>query len=67
MSSAIPHEELPIVEALVHIRNRLTALKKDSGEYIRPQDVIDIYKAVIKQGELLLFTSQDHSCKVDAS
>lgn len=51
MSSAIPHEELPILEALINIRNRLTALKKDSGEFIRPQDVTDIYKAVIKQGE----------------
>jgi hypothetical protein len=32
------------------IRNRLTALKKDSSEYIRPQDVQHLYKEVIKQG-----------------
>ena len=33
--SSIPHEELPILEALINIRNRLTALKKDSSEFIR--------------------------------
>lgn len=31
------------------IRNRLTALKKDSSHYIRPQDVQQLYQAVIKQ------------------
>lgn len=33
----------------VSIRNRLTALKKDSAHYIRPQDVQQLYQAVIKQ------------------
>ena len=33
----------------VSIRNRLTALKKDSSHYIRPQDVQQLYQAVIKQ------------------
>ncbi|PWN42768.1 hypothetical protein IE81DRAFT_323119 [Ceraceosorus guamensis] len=47
--SAIPAEELPILEALISIRNRLTALKKDSSEFIRPQDVQQLYKEVIKQ------------------
>ena len=32
------------------IRNRLTALKKDRGEYIKPADVNSLYQAVIKQG-----------------
>ena len=31
------------------IRNRLTALKKDSSHYIKPQDVQQLYQAVIKQ------------------
>ncbi|KAL9933776.1 hypothetical protein V8E36_007434 [Tilletia maclaganii] len=47
--SSIPYEELPILEALVNIRNRLTALKKDSSQYIRAQDVMQIYQQVIKQ------------------
>ncbi|WFC95831.1 hypothetical protein MBRA1_002485 [Malassezia brasiliensis] len=49
MSGAIPHEELPILEALINIRNQLTALKKDSAEYTKPQEVQSIYNAVIKQ------------------
>lgn len=49
--SAIPQEELPILESLINIRNRLTALKKNSSDYIRAQDVQTLYQAVIKQGE----------------
>ncbi|CAO1633113.1 unnamed protein product [Sympodiomycopsis kandeliae] len=47
--SAIPPEELPILESLISIRNRLTALKKNSSEYVRAQDVQTLYQAVIKQ------------------
>lgn len=47
--SSIPHEELPILEALINIRNRLTALKKDSSEFIRSHDVQQLYQQVIKQ------------------
>ena len=56
-TSVIPHEELPILEALIgcvatnRIRNRLTALKK--AEYVHPSDVQTIYNLVIKQGVLL--------------
>lgn len=32
------------------IRNRLTALKKDRGDFIKPSDVNSLYQAVIKQG-----------------
>lgn len=32
------------------IRNRLTALKQNRGEYIKSQDVLSIYQAVVKQG-----------------
>ena len=32
------------------IRNRLTALKKDRAEYIKPSDVNSLYQAVVKQG-----------------
>ncbi|PKI86031.1 hypothetical protein MVES_000141 [Malassezia vespertilionis] len=47
--SGIPHEELPILEALINIRNQLTALKKNGAEYTKTRDVEAIYSAVIKQ------------------
>ncbi|KAF9490155.1 hypothetical protein BDN71DRAFT_1593030 [Pleurotus eryngii] len=46
---AVAQEELPILEALINIRNRLTALKMDRGEYIKPSDVNSLYQAVVKQ------------------
>ncbi|GAA6025029.1 hypothetical protein JCM8202_002060 [Rhodotorula sphaerocarpa] len=45
----VPEDELPVLEALVHIRNRLTALKKDRTEYIRANDVLDIYASLMTQ------------------
>ncbi|KAF9480504.1 hypothetical protein BDN70DRAFT_877487 [Pholiota conissans] len=45
----VPQEELPILEALINIRNRLTALKKDRGEFIKASDVNQLYQAVVKQ------------------
>ncbi|KAF8582750.1 hypothetical protein K439DRAFT_1647471 [Ramaria rubella] len=32
-----------------NIRNRLTALKKDRGEYVKAHDVLSLYQAVVKQ------------------
>ncbi|KAK7056312.1 hypothetical protein VNI00_002865 [Paramarasmius palmivorus] len=49
MSAPVPQEELPILEALVNIRNRLTALKKDRGEFIKASDVNQLYQGVVKQ------------------
>ncbi|PPQ91468.1 hypothetical protein CVT25_013725 [Psilocybe cyanescens] len=45
----VPQEELPILEALINIRNRLTALKKDRGEFIKASDVNQLHQAVVKQ------------------
>ncbi|TIB05767.1 hypothetical protein E3P92_02587 [Wallemia ichthyophaga] len=41
-------QELSILESLVNIRNRLTALKKDRKDYIKSSDVQSIYSQVIK-------------------
>ncbi|KAL0067197.1 hypothetical protein AAF712_005767 [Marasmius tenuissimus] len=49
MSAPVPQEELPILEALVNIRNRLTALKKNRAEFIKASDVNQLYQAVVKQ------------------
>lgn len=35
------------------IRNRLTALKKNRGEYIKASDVNVLYQAIVKQGQPL--------------
>lgn len=35
------------------IRNRLTALKKNRAEFIKPSDVNSLYQAVVKQGQYL--------------
>ncbi|EJU03829.1 hypothetical protein DACRYDRAFT_49860 [Dacryopinax primogenitus] len=47
--AAVPQEELPILEAVINLRNRLTVLKKNRGEFIKAQDVQTIYQAVVKQ------------------
>ncbi|KZS94489.1 hypothetical protein SISNIDRAFT_453412 [Sistotremastrum niveocremeum HHB9708] len=46
---AVPPEELPILEAIINQRNRLTALKKNTAEYIKASDVMSIYQAIVKQ------------------
>ncbi|KAF9005994.1 hypothetical protein BDQ17DRAFT_1467113 [Cyathus striatus] len=48
-SPCLVFPELPILEAVINIRNRLTALKKDRGEYIKASDVNQLYQAVVKQ------------------
>ncbi|KAJ7576912.1 hypothetical protein C8J56DRAFT_971902 [Mycena floridula] len=49
MTGPVPQEELPILEAVINIRNRLTALKKDRGDFIKASDVNSLYQAVVKQ------------------
>ncbi|KAG5642626.1 hypothetical protein DXG03_002464 [Asterophora parasitica] len=41
--------ELPILEAVINIRNRLTALKKNRAEYVKASDVNSLYQATVKQ------------------
>ncbi|KAJ7066150.1 hypothetical protein C8F01DRAFT_1122348 [Mycena amicta] len=49
MAAPVPQEELPILESLINIRNRLTVLKKDRAEYIKASDVNSLYQSVVKQ------------------
>ncbi|KIP09989.1 hypothetical protein PHLGIDRAFT_125824 [Phlebiopsis gigantea 11061_1 CR5-6] len=49
MAAPVAQEELPILEAIINIRNRLTALKKNRGEYIKASDVNTLYQAIVKQ------------------
>ncbi|PCH44285.1 hypothetical protein WOLCODRAFT_138918 [Wolfiporia cocos MD-104 SS10] len=61
MSAPVAQEELPILEQMINIRNRLTALKKDRGEYIKPSDVNVLYQAIIKQVTRLNDVRDDHT------
>ncbi|KDQ61670.1 hypothetical protein JAAARDRAFT_66748 [Jaapia argillacea MUCL 33604] len=60
-NNTIPQEELPILEAVINIRNRLTALKKDRGEYIKASDVNALYQQIIKQVTRLNDVRDDHA------
>ncbi|KIY52826.1 hypothetical protein FISHEDRAFT_18746, partial [Fistulina hepatica ATCC 64428] len=54
----------------ISIRNRLTALKKDRGEFIKASDVNSLYQAVVKQVTKLNAVRQDdfaHHNRVDAT
>ncbi|GAA5864873.1 hypothetical protein JCM8547_009257 [Rhodosporidiobolus lusitaniae] len=45
----VPQQEQSVLESLVLIRNRLTALKKDRTEYIRAKDVLDVYASLMDE------------------
>ncbi|KAG9312867.1 hypothetical protein JVU11DRAFT_6300 [Chiua virens] len=49
MTAPVAQEELPILEAVINIRNRLTALKRDRADFIKPSEVNSLYQAVVKQ------------------
>lgn len=49
----IPLEESPILEELITIRNRLSALKKDRDNYPKSEDIISLYQQTEYQVELL--------------
>lgn len=58
---SVPQEELPILEAVINIRNRLTALKKNRVEFIKPADVQNQYMAIVKQVTKLNDVRDDQS------
>lgn len=49
------------------IRNRLTALKKNRGEYIKVSDVNALYQAIVKQGQCCTMSPQSHRTDHHAS
>ncbi|EJF64213.1 hypothetical protein BD309DRAFT_910291 [Dichomitus squalens] len=61
MSAPVAQEELPILEAVINIRNRLTALKKNRGEFIKPSDVYQLYQMIVKQVTRLNEVRDDHT------
>ncbi|KAI6041222.1 hypothetical protein EDC04DRAFT_3110067 [Pisolithus marmoratus] len=70
MSAPVAQEELPILEAVINIRNRLTALKRDRAEYIKPSEVNALYQSVVKQVTKLNDVRDDntsHNNRVDTT
>ncbi|KAI8089640.1 uncharacterized protein BX664DRAFT_333539 [Halteromyces radiatus] len=49
----IPMQEAPILEKLISIRHRLSALKKDRDSYPKAEDIISLYQQTEQQVELL--------------
>ncbi|KAJ2853340.1 hypothetical protein GGI22_004904, partial [Coemansia erecta] len=45
--------EQPILSTLISVRNRLAALKKDRGNYYRPNDIVGLYNDTLEQVRLL--------------
>ncbi|KAJ2521872.1 hypothetical protein H4217_001122 [Coemansia sp. RSA 1939] len=45
--------EQPILNTLISVRNRLAALKKDRGNYYRPNDIVGLYNDTLEQVRLL--------------
>ncbi|KAG8908631.1 hypothetical protein FRB99_004919 [Tulasnella sp. 403] len=50
---SLNQDEILILEKVINIRNRLTALKQ-TPEFIKTQDVMNIYHAMVKQVSLLI-------------
>ncbi|KAJ2779049.1 hypothetical protein H4R18_004227, partial [Coemansia javaensis] len=50
---AMSAAEQPILDALIAIRNRLAALKRDRGNYYRPNDIVGLYRELLEQASLL--------------
>ncbi|KAF2150614.1 hypothetical protein K461DRAFT_280610 [Myriangium duriaei CBS 260.36] len=60
--------EQPILDRLLHIRDKLSLLKQDRSTYIRSQDVMKLYDEVIEQVERLnsiRSSKRDEQNKVD--
>jgi hypothetical protein len=49
----VPKAEQPVLEKLISLRQRLQLLNKDRTKYIKSQDVILVYDALIEQVQKL--------------
>ncbi|KAG8861396.1 hypothetical protein FRB96_002845 [Tulasnella sp. 330] len=62
--SLVKQEEFAILEKVINIRNRLTALKQ-KVDFIKTQDVMNIYHAMVKQGRRIPTTQpRPSSCNL---
>lgn len=53
VSAPLDPKELPILNKLLSIRDKLELLKQDKTKYVKSQDVVPLYNDIIEQVELL--------------
>ncbi|KAJ2081271.1 hypothetical protein H4R24_002448 [Coemansia sp. RSA 988] len=53
VEQTVSSAEQPILNTLIGIRNRLAALKKDRGNYYRPDDIVGLYNELLVQVKYL--------------
>lgn len=53
-------KEQPILDCLLHIRDKLSLLKQDKSTYIKSRDVLSLYDQVIEQVHLLNKIREDN-------
>ncbi len=53
-------KEQPILDSLLHIRDKLSLLKQDKSTYIKSHDVFTLYDEVIEQVSLLNGLRREH-------
>lgn len=46
-------KELPILDKLLAVRTKLELLKQDRSTYVKSQDVLELYDAVVEQVVIL--------------
>ena len=54
-------KEQPILDAVLTIRDQLSLLKQDKTTYIKSQDVLRLYDAVIEQVHQLNVIREEHN------
>lgn len=54
-----PNEQ-PILDSVLQLRDRLSLLKQDKSTYIKSQDVLALYNAVVDQVHLLNVIRDEH-------
>ena len=52
--------EKPILDSLLHIRDKLSLLKQDKSTYIKSKDVLSLYNDVVKQVHALNDLREEH-------
>ncbi|ODV90536.1 hypothetical protein CANCADRAFT_107746 [Tortispora caseinolytica NRRL Y-17796] len=59
MNSAVPTYEQPILQKLINLRSKLTALKQDRSDYMKSSDVSALYEQLISQISKINHIRQD--------
>ena len=53
-------QELPILDRVLHLRDKLSLLKQDKSTYVKSHDVLQLYDEVIEQVHQLNVIREKH-------